>query len=96
MKSYDNILLLCDYKPYEITANGEEVVIYPALCKPLHSEPGENNLAWIKNTEIPNDGAYHIGMVHDAVEGETIDREGAYFLMSRSELGSIPVDAWSI
>lgn len=96
MKSYDNILLLCEYKPYEITANGEEVVIYPALCKSLHSEPGENNLAWIKNTEIANDGAYHIGMAHGAVEGETIDSEGAYFLMNRSELESIPIDAWLI
>lgn len=96
MKAYDNILLLCEYKPYEITANGEAVVIYPALCKKAHSEPGENNLGWIKNTEIANDEAYRIGMAHGAVEGETIDSEGVYFLMKRSELESIPVDAWLI
>ena len=30
------------------------------------------------------------------MEGETIDREGAYFKMTRAELEAIPVDAWLI
>lgn len=96
MNSYDNIMLLTEYKPYKITANGEDVVVYPALCTSLHSAPSQNNLSWIKNTEIANDGAYHIGIAHGAVEGETIDNEGQYFLMKRSELEDIPVDAWLI
>ena len=96
MTSYDNIMLLTEYRPYEITANGEDVVLYPALCTSVHSAPGQNNLGWIKDLEIANDGAYHIGIAHGAVEGETIDNEGQYFLMKRSELEDIPVDAWLI
>lgn len=96
MASYDNIMLLTDYRPYELSIDGEEVILYPALCTSLHSEPGKNNLDWIKEIEINNDGAYHIGIAHGAVEGETIDNEGQYFLMTRSELESIPVDAWLI
>jgi DNA repair exonuclease SbcCD nuclease subunit len=96
MASYDNIMLLTDYRPYEIDVNGEDVILYPALCTSLHSAPGQNNLDWIKETAIDNSSAYHIGIVHGAVEGETIDNEGQYFLMKRSELESIPVDAWLI
>ena len=96
MVSYDNIMLLTEYRPYEIAANGDNVVLYPALCTSLHSAPGQNNLNWIKETEIEKDGAYHIGIAHGAVEGETIDNEGRYFLMKRSELEEIPVDAWLI
>ena len=96
MTSYDNVMLLAEYRPYEITANGEDVVLYPALCNSLHSAPGQNNLGWIKDLEIVNDGAYHIGIAHGAIEGETIDNEGHYFLMKRSELENIPMDAWLI
>lgn len=96
MTSYDNIMLLTEYRPYEITVNCEDVVLYPALCTSLHSAPGRNNLDWIKETEIERDGAYHIGIAHGAVEGETIDNEGHYFLMKRSELEDIPVDVWLI
>ena len=96
MASYDNIKLLTEYRPYEINVNGENVVLYPALCTSLHSAPGQNNLDWIKEVVIENDSAYHIGIAHGAVEGETIDNEGQYFLMKRSELESIPVDAWLI
>lgn len=96
MATYDNIMLLTEYRPYALTANGEDVVLYPALCTSLHSTPGQNNLGWIKETDIPNDGAYHVGIAHGAVEGETIDNEGHYFLMKYSELESIPVDAWLI
>lgn len=96
MSSHDNIMLLTEYRPYELTTNDEDVVLYPALCTSLHSAPGQNNLGWIKNADIENNGAYHIGIAHGAVEGETIDNEGHYFLMKRSELESIPVDAWLI
>ena len=96
MASYDNILLLTDYRPYTINANGEDVVLYPALCTSLHSAPGENNLGWIKREGIIADNTYRIGIAHGAVEGETIDNEGVYFLMKRAELESIPVDAWLI
>lgn len=96
MSSYDNIMLLTEYRPYQITANEENVVLYPALCTTLHSAPGKNNLGWIKDIDITDNNAYHIGIAHGAVQGETIDNEGQYFLMTRSELESISVDAWLI
>lgn len=94
--THDNILLLTDYKPYEITVGDDTVILYPALCTSLHSAKGENNLGWIKNTEITDSNKYHIGIAHGAVEGETIDNEGQYFLMTRDELYAIPVDVWLI
>lgn len=92
----DNILLLSEYHPYALSLGAGEVVLYPALCTSKHSEPGKNNLDWIKNENIASDGTYRIGIAHGAVEGETIDSEGAYFLMKRSELEAIPVDCWLI
>ena len=96
MSDFDNIMLLTDYRPYELNANGEDVVLYPALCTSLHSATGQNNLGWIKKAEIQDNGAYHIGIAHGAVEGETIDNEGHYFLMKRSELEAIGVDVWLV
>ena len=90
----DNVLLLKEYKPYSVPVGDETAVLYPAFCKTLHSNANENNLGWIKNTAIEQDGAYHIGIAHGAVEGETIDNEGKYFCMTRKELESIPVDVW--
>jgi len=94
LAAYDNILLLTDYRPYELTVRGKPIVLYPALCKTLHSAPGQNHLGWIG--EIATDGRYHIGIAHGAVEGETIDNEGQYFLMTRAQLEAIGVDAWLI
>ena len=96
MNSCHNIMFLTDYHPYELSVNDEAVVLYPALCTSVHSAEGQNNLGWIKQTKIENSSAYHIGIAHGAVEGETIDNEGRYFLMKRSELESIPVDVWLI
>lgn len=94
MEAYDNIMLLTDYRPYKITVDDQKVVLYPAHCTSKHSAPGQNNLGWIKDVDVSTDGAYHIGIAHGAVEGETIDKEGQYFLMKRDELESIPVDVW--
>jgi len=90
----DNILLLTQYRPYSVSVGEEEAVLYPALCTSLHSAPGQNNLGWLKDVEMKDPAVYHIGIAHGAVEGETIDREGAYFLMKREELERIPVDVW--
>lgn len=96
MKSYDNIMLITEYKPYKLNIDDRNVVLYPAHCTSLHSAPGENNLSWIKNEPIVANETFKIGIAHGAVEGETIDNEGAYFLMERSELESIPMDVWLI
>ena len=96
VRALDNVMLLTDYRPYPLTIGENEVVLYPALCTSLHSSAGQNNLGWIKEQEWDDDGIYRIGVAHGAVEGETIDNEGQYFLMTRRELESIPVDAWLI
>lgn len=97
LASYDNILLLTEYKPYSLACGESKVIMYPALCQSRNSESGFNNLEWIKKEHIPaNDADYHIGIAHGAVEGETIDRESTYFLMKREELEKIPVDVWLI
>ena len=92
----DNTLLLTEYRPYELTVRDERVIVYPAPCRTKHSQPGENHLGWIREEAIRPDAAYRVGMAHGAVEGQTIDSEGCYFLMSRKELESIPVDVWLI
>ncbi|MBQ8526036.1 MAG: metallophosphoesterase [Clostridia bacterium] len=94
--SKDNIMLLKEYRPYSISSGDDNVIIYPAPCTSIHSLPGENNLGWIKNENITPDNTYRIGIAHGAIEGETIDSEGQYFLMKREELESIPMDAWLI
>lgn len=94
MREHDNIMLLTEFRPYELELGGERAVLYPALCTAHHSAPGENNLGWIKAASIAPDGAYRIGIAHGAVEGETIDNEGRYFIMTRRELESIGVDVW--
>lgn len=91
----DNIMLLKEYRPYRVSAGDNDVVLYPALCTSMHSAPGENNLGWIKEAEI-DPSVFNIGIAHGAVEGETIDSEGLYFLMSPTELEAIPVDVWLI
>lgn len=94
-QSADNIMLLKEYRPYHVSAGDNDVVLYPALCTSMHSAPGENNLGWIKEAEI-DPSVFNIGIAHGAVEGETIDSEGLYFLMSRAELEAIPLDVWLI
>lgn len=94
--SCHNIRLLNEYRPCSVFAGDDEVIIYPAFCTTKQSAPGENNLGWIKDENIVSDKTYRIGVAHGAVEGETIDSEGRYFLMTRKELEKIPVDAWLI
>lgn len=89
----NQFLLLNEPRPYPLVVDGEDVILYPAPCSSLHSAAGQNNLGWIRSADF-SASAYHIGIAHGAVEGETIDREGQYFLMKRSELEAIPVDAW--
>lgn len=95
-QDYDNVMLLTEYHPYSLTINDSSVMLYPSLCTSMHSRPGENNLGWIMEENIVPDSVYRIGIAHGAVEGETIDKEGHYFLMTRKELESIPVDVWLI
>lgn len=89
----DNIVLLREYRPYRLSLGDDEAVLYPAMCTSMHSAPGENNLGWLKGAEVDG-GCFNIGIAHGALEGETIDTEGQYFLMTRPELEAIPMDVW--
>ena len=93
---YDNIMLLTDPEPKTISLDDREAVLYPAICTERHSRPGENNLGWIKKEAIFPDRVCRIGLAHGAIEGVSIDQEGAYFQMSPEELERIPVDVWLI
>ncbi len=87
-----NIILLNRFQKYTFEAGEEKVVVYPAYCNAKHSK--ENNLAWVKETAIEQENAYHIGIAHGALKGITPDRKEEYFLMSEKELSDIPVDVW--
>lgn len=91
-----NILLTDEYRPYDLQVGDEPVTVYPAPCQTKNSQPGENNLGWIRRENIRPDRTVRIGLAHGAVEGQTIDSEGSYFLMTRQELEDIPVDVWLI
>lgn len=92
-----NTVLLNEKRPYvHDCADGFRAAIYPAACFSLHSEEGVNNLDAIRSCGFNDDAHYRIGMAHGAVEGETIDSEGKYFLMTRRELKEMPMDLWLI
>lgn len=90
----NNILLLTQPRTYTLTAGESEVVLYPAICTEKHS--GTNSLGWIRDAQIVPDGTFRLGLAHGAVEGESLDKEGQYYKMTRQELQSIPVDVWLI
>lgn len=89
-----NIILLTEMKEYKFEVGEEKVVFYPAFCQSKHSK--ENNLAWIKNSDFIQDEKYRIGIAHGAIQGITPDINEEYYLMTETELNSIPVDAWLI
>jgi DNA repair exonuclease SbcCD nuclease subunit len=90
----NNITLLKEFREYLFESEDGKIVIYPAFCQSKHSN--ENNLNWIKNQNIQKFGAINIGIAHGAIRGITPDINEEYFLMSESELSSIPVDVWLI
>lgn len=89
----DEVILLNEFKPYDLSEYGHNAVVYPAHCDSKHSK--SNNIAWI-STQKPDENRINIGIAHGAFEGITLDLEGNYFYMSRAELTSIPMDVWLI
>ena len=89
-----SITLLKEFKPYTFNVGDERVIVYPAYCQSKHSK--DNNLGWIKDEDIPLDNTYKIGIAHGAISGVTPDLNNEYFLMTESELLSIPVDVWAV
>jgi exonuclease SbcD len=89
-----NITLLTEMREYIFEVGDEVVVVYPAPCQSKHSK--ENALGWIKNTNIPHDEIYRVGIAHGSIQGLTPDMNQVYFLMTEAELNKIPMDVWLI
>ncbi len=90
-----NIIVLNEFKEYAFDDVGDkEIVVYPAFCQSKHSM--ENNLGWIKKSDIRTEENINIGIAHGALKGITPDMKEEYFLMSEEELNNIPVDVWLI
>lgn len=89
-----NITILNEFRKYSFEVGEDNIVVYPAFCQSKHSK--ENNLKWIKESEIQSDFTFNIGIAHGAIQGITPDMKEEYFLMTERELLDIPVDAWLI
>ena len=90
-----NIIILNEFRAYSFDDVGDkDIKIFPAFCQDKHSE--ENNLGWIKNSDIEVAEDINIGIAHGALKGITPDMREEYFLMSERELMDIPVDVWLI
>lgn len=89
-----NIILLNEFREYAFDVGDEQVAVYPAFCHSKHSK--DNNLAWIKESGMPDDNIYRVGITHGAIRGVTPDMKEEYFLMTEKELSEIPMDVWLI
>lgn len=87
----EKIIILNEFKPYNLRDYNLDVTVYPAHCHSLHSS--ENNLGWIKKG-LEDQSKYNIGIAHGAIEGLSADLVGNYFYMGMQELNDIPVDVW--
>ncbi len=88
----EKLVLLNDGRPFNLQAYGIDAIIYPAHCHSKHSS--SNNLGWIKEKGILQEGKYHIGIGHGALEGLSADLEGNYYPMTMKELEDIGTDLW--
>ena len=89
-----NITILNEFRKYSFEVGEDSIVVYPAFCQSKHSK--DNNLKWIRESEIQSDFTFNIGIAHGAIHGITPDMKEEYFLMTERELLDIPVDAWLI
>lgn len=90
----EKIILLNKKQPYSLKDYDLDAVVYPAPCHNKHSK--DNSLQWIKDSGLSEEGKYHIGVAHGALEGLSPDMEGNYYYMSMNELDSIPTDLWLV
>lgn len=90
----EKIILLNEKRPYSLKDYDLDLVVYPAPCHSKHSK--ENSLEWIKDGGLIEEGKYHIGIAHGALEGLSPDMEGNYYYMSMDELNAIPTDLWLV
>jgi len=89
----DRILLLEELHPYDLQEFGVKAILYPGPCMEKHSDPGFNQIGWIK--DVPKgSGVLHIGIAHGSLEGVSPDDDKLYYLMTRAQLESAGVSLW--
>ncbi len=87
-----NILLLNEYRPYDLDEFDLDLIVYPAHCDQKHAN--DNRLSWIKDLTEKPAGAWQIGIAHGALVGLSPDLDDQYFNMSENELIEIGLDLW--
>ncbi|MDO6354804.1 metallophosphoesterase [Caloramator sp. CAR-1] len=85
-----NIIVLNEYRQYNLEINDEKVVLYPAYCDLKHSK--ENRLDWIKEYNNFDKEAFNILVSHGSIKGISPDLKDEYFGMSIDEINALNVD----
>ena len=91
-KATKRMVLLNEFRTYDLSEHGLDLTVYPAPCDSRHS--ASNNLDWIKNFNDEAKNNFSIGIAHGALEGISPDLTDQYFKMSRAELLAIEMDLW--
>lgn len=91
-KGGDNLLILRDPKPVDLTNHGVDAILYPCPCTAKHSTT--NAVGWVDGCQRNSKVRHHIGIAHGSLAGVSPDFEANYYPMTREELTALPVDFW--
>ncbi|MDD4282051.1 MAG: metallophosphoesterase [Candidatus Methanofastidiosa archaeon] len=79
-------------KPLVLGGLEQDIAVYPSPC---HAKWGtEDPTSWMADVGRVESAACHIGLAHGSVEGVSMDTEGVYYPMKRTELADRRMNAW--
>jgi len=87
----ENVILLDEKEPYDLSEYDLNAVFYPAPCQTKHSST--HQVGWVNDIEKNNE-SHHIGIAHGSVTGVAPDFNDEHFPMTRSELDAAGVNLW--
>jgi DNA repair exonuclease SbcCD nuclease subunit len=87
----ENVIILYEKEPYDLSEYDLNAVFYPAPCHTKHSST--NQIGWVNNIE-KNSESLHIGIAHGSVTGVAPDFNDEHFPMTRNELDAAGVNLW--
>jgi hypothetical protein len=90
----EELVLLTEQKPYDLSDYGLDVVLFPAPCDGKHS--AENRLGWLSDLAERLAGKWLVGVAHGTVKGVSPDFNDQYFPMDEAELASLSLDHWCL
>ncbi|MEX2409782.1 MAG: DNA repair exonuclease [Candidatus Paceibacterota bacterium] len=90
-ESNDNVLVLDDKIPVDLSEFDLKAVVYPAPCHAKHST--ENTTGWIESADKDPEKV-NIGIAHGSIEGLSPDFDQRYYPMTKRELNDAGVDIW--